>query len=103
MEIRQLEQRDSERIEQFLARVPEGDRTFFKENVDSPEVVEAWARPGAARAIAVEDDRVRRLHGRRAACRVGRATSERCALSSIPIRVAEVSAERSRSMPCLRH
>ena len=35
MEIRQLEQRDSERIEQFLARVPEGDRTFFKENVDS--------------------------------------------------------------------
>ena len=58
MEIRQLEQRDSERIEQFLSRVPEGDRTFFKENVDSPEVVEAWARPGAARAIAVEDDRV---------------------------------------------
>ena len=58
MEIRQLEQRDRETIEQFLARVPEGDRTFFKENVDSPEVVEAWARPGAARAIAVEDDRV---------------------------------------------
>ena len=58
MEIRQLEQRDSEAIEQFLARVPEGDRTFFKENVDSPEVVEAWARPGAARAIAVEGDRV---------------------------------------------
>lgn len=58
MEIRQLEQRDSERIERFLARVPEGDRTFFKENVDAPEVVEAWARPGAARAIAVDDDRV---------------------------------------------
>ena len=58
MEIRQLEQRDSERIEQFLARVPEGDRTFFKENVDYPEVVEAWVWPGAARAIAVEDDRV---------------------------------------------
>ena len=58
MEIRQLEPRDSDAIGRFLARVPEGDRTFFKENVMSPRSVAAWARPGAARAIAVEGDHV---------------------------------------------
>ena len=42
----------------FLGRVPEGDRTFFKEDVDDPEVVDAWARPGTARAVAVEDGEV---------------------------------------------
>ena len=58
MEIRQLEQRDREGLEQFIARVPEGDRTFFKENVDDPEVRETWLRLGAARAIAIEGERV---------------------------------------------
>ena len=38
--------------------MPEGDRTFFKENVDDPEVLKSWVRPGAARALAVEGDRV---------------------------------------------
>ena len=58
MEIRQLEPRDREGLEQFVARVPEGDRTFFKENVDDPEVRETWLRLGAARAIAIDGERV---------------------------------------------
>ena len=58
MEIRQLEQRDGEGVKQFVARVPDGDRTFFKENVDDPEVLESWVRPGTARAIAIDDERV---------------------------------------------
>src|SRR5215218_4400932 len=58
MEIRRLESDDREILARFLGRVPEGDRTFFKEDVEDPEVVEAWLRPGPARAIAVEDGRV---------------------------------------------
>jgi ribosomal protein S18 acetylase RimI-like enzyme len=45
-------------MELFLRRIPEGDRTFFKENVEDPEVVDAWVRPGAARSIAVDGDAV---------------------------------------------
>jgi ribosomal protein S18 acetylase RimI-like enzyme len=55
MEIKPLEPADREALERFLARVPEGDRTFFKEDVEAPEVVDAWTRPGPARALAVED------------------------------------------------
>ena len=58
MEIRQLEERDQPAIERFIARIPEGDRTFFKEDVADPNVVHAWARPGATRVLAVEDDAV---------------------------------------------
>ena len=58
MQIRQLEQRDREDVKRFVARVPEGDRTFFKEDVDDPEVLEAWVRPGSDRAIAIDDERV---------------------------------------------
>jgi L-amino acid N-acyltransferase YncA len=58
MEIRQLEEHDEPAVEGFIARIPEGDRTFFKEDVADPEVVHAWARPGAARALAVEDGAV---------------------------------------------
>lgn len=58
MEIRELEHRDADAVERFLARIPEGDRTFFKENVDDPAVVAAWTQPGAAHALAVEGDDV---------------------------------------------
>jgi ribosomal protein S18 acetylase RimI-like enzyme len=58
MHIRQLEHRDREDVKRFVARVPEGDRTFFKEDVDDPDVLEAWVRPGSDRAIAIDDDRV---------------------------------------------
>ena len=54
MEIKPLEPADREALERFLARVPEGDRTFFKEDVEAPEVVDAWTRPGPARALALE-------------------------------------------------
>ena len=57
MEIRELEPDDQAAVESFLRRIPEGDRTFFKEDVDDPEVVAAWVRPGGrdARLLAVED------------------------------------------------
>ena len=58
MQIRELEQRDREDVKRFVARVPEGDRTFFKEDVDDPKVLEAWVRPGSDRAIAIDDERV---------------------------------------------
>jgi ribosomal protein S18 acetylase RimI-like enzyme len=58
MEIRALEPRDREAMEHFFARVPDGDRTFFKENVDDPEVVARWVGPGTGRCIAVEEDTV---------------------------------------------
>ena len=58
MVIRQLEERDEASVERFIARIPEGDRTFFKEDVADPEVVHAWVRPGAARALALDDGAV---------------------------------------------
>ena len=58
MEIRELEATDREAVERFVERVPEGDRTFFKEDVAAPGVIEAWTRPGTARAVAVDDGEV---------------------------------------------
>jgi ribosomal protein S18 acetylase RimI-like enzyme len=58
MEIRHVEPADREALERFVARVPEGDRTFFKEDVEAAEVVDAWTRPGPARAVAVQDGEV---------------------------------------------
>jgi hypothetical protein len=98
MEIRELEATDREAIERFVERVPEGDRTFFKENVEPPGVMEAWTLPGTARAGAVENGEVvgymavAPLHG-------GRATSARSGWSSIPTAAAAGSAERSRGAP----
>jgi L-amino acid N-acyltransferase YncA len=54
MEIRQLQSSDRDAVARFLRRVPEADRTFFKEDVDDPAVVRAWINPGPARAIAVD-------------------------------------------------
>jgi len=58
MEIRELEATDRDAVERFVARVPEGDRTFFKEDVETPAVLEAWTRPGVARTLAVEGGEV---------------------------------------------
>jgi ribosomal protein S18 acetylase RimI-like enzyme len=58
MEIRELLATDREAVERFVERVPEGDRTFFKEDVEAPGVLDAWTRPGTARAVAVEDGEV---------------------------------------------
>jgi L-amino acid N-acyltransferase YncA len=58
MNIRAVESSDREAVERFVARVPEGDRTFFKEDVDTPEVLAAWTHPGTARVVAVQDGAV---------------------------------------------
>jgi ribosomal protein S18 acetylase RimI-like enzyme len=58
MEIRELEVTDREAVERFVERVPERDRTFFKEDVAAPGVIEAWTNPGTARAVAVDDGEV---------------------------------------------
>ena len=58
MEIRELQAEDRDAVERFVERVPEGDRTFFKEDVEAPGVLDAWTRPGTARAVAVEDGEV---------------------------------------------
>jgi len=58
MVIRALETTDRDAVERFVDRVPEGDRTFFKEDVEAPGVLDAWTEPGTARAVAVEDGEV---------------------------------------------
>jgi ribosomal protein S18 acetylase RimI-like enzyme len=58
MEIRPLEPGDEPALTRFFARIPEGDRTFLKEDVDNPEVVGNWAKPGPARAIAIVEGEV---------------------------------------------
>lgn len=58
MEIRYVEDHDRERIERFVARIPDGDRTFFKEDAANPDVVAAWVRPGAERSVALDGDYV---------------------------------------------
>jgi GNAT superfamily N-acetyltransferase len=69
MEIRQLQPGDRDALTRFLRRVPEADRTFFKEDVDDPAVIDAWVQPGPARAVAVDGGEVLgslslvRLHG----------------------------------------
>jgi L-amino acid N-acyltransferase YncA len=58
MHIRALEITDRDAVERFVDRVPEGDRTFFKEDVEAPGVLDAWTEPGTARAVAVQDGEV---------------------------------------------
>lgn len=56
MQVRHLEPTDEQALKRFFARIPEGDRTFFKEDVDDREVVAKWTTPGDARSIAVDGD-----------------------------------------------
>ena len=58
MEIRPLEARDEAAVDRFLDRIPDGDRTFFKEDVSDPAVRTAWFRPETARLLAVDGDDV---------------------------------------------
>ena len=66
MEIRQMQPGDRDAVTRFLRRVPEADRTFFKEDA---EAIDAWIDPGPARAVAVAGGEVVgyvavvRLHG----------------------------------------
>jgi ribosomal protein S18 acetylase RimI-like enzyme len=58
MEFRPIEPGDEPALRRFFAEIPDADRTFLKEDIDDPEVVAAWARPGTARVIAVDDGKV---------------------------------------------
>src|SRR4051794_3654756 len=58
MHIRRIEPADRAALEAFLDRIPDADRTFLKEDVADAAVVAAWARPGQARSIAIDDDTV---------------------------------------------
>src|SRR5215208_6771880 len=58
MEFRPIVPGDEPALLRFFARIPEADRTFLKEDVDDADVAAAWARPGPARVIAVDDGEV---------------------------------------------
>ena len=58
MEIRPLAPDDRAALERFVERVPEGDRTFFKEDVTDRDVVATWFRSPGTRFVAVEADAV---------------------------------------------
>jgi ribosomal protein S18 acetylase RimI-like enzyme len=58
MDFRPIEPGDEPALTRFFAQIPDSDRTFLKEDIDEPEVIAAWARPGTARVIAVDDGEV---------------------------------------------
>ncbi len=59
VEVRALQSADADALRRFFGRVPEGDRTFFREDVLAPGVVERWlADPGQHRLIAVVDGEI---------------------------------------------
>jgi L-amino acid N-acyltransferase YncA len=58
VEIRQLETGDREAVTRFLARVPDADKTFLKEDLDDPAVASAFMQPGPTRTVAIEDGEV---------------------------------------------
>ena len=55
MEIRRLEAPDRGALEEFLRRIPGGDRTFFKEPVDDDAVLASWFAGDGARWLALAD------------------------------------------------
>ena len=58
MEIRPIEAGDSPALSGFFERIPESDRTFLKEDVGDPRVLEDWVQPDTGRTIAVDDGQV---------------------------------------------
>jgi Sortase and related acyltransferases len=58
MEIRRLATGDEVALTRFLSRIPEGDRTFFKEDVLDADVVAGWVQRGEARSLALENGEV---------------------------------------------
>ena len=59
MEIRSIEPRDAKELRSFFDRIPEGDRTFFKEDVLDPQIVPSWVHDTRARrSVAVEGERI---------------------------------------------
>lgn len=58
MEIRPTEAGDRPALSRFFERIPESDRTFLKEDVGDPRVIEDWVRPGRGRTVAMQDGEV---------------------------------------------
>jgi ribosomal protein S18 acetylase RimI-like enzyme len=58
MDIRPIEAGDSPALSRFFERIPESDRTFLKEDVGDPRVLEEWVQPDTGRTIAVDGDQV---------------------------------------------
>ena len=59
VEVRALERDDADELRRFFARVPEGDRTFFREFVLEPGVIERWlADPDQHRLVALVDGEI---------------------------------------------
>jgi GNAT superfamily N-acetyltransferase len=58
MRIRALEPTYRDSLEQFLRRIPAGDRTFFKEPIEDPAVIASWVASGEKRWVAIEDESV---------------------------------------------
>jgi ribosomal protein S18 acetylase RimI-like enzyme len=59
VEIRTLGRDDVDALRRFFARVPSGDRTFFRESVLEPGVIERWiSDPDQHRLVAVVDGEV---------------------------------------------
>jgi RimJ/RimL family protein N-acetyltransferase len=58
MEIRPIEAGDGPALARFFERIPESDRTFLKEDLEDPHVLEQWVQPGAGRRIAIDDGEV---------------------------------------------
>jgi ribosomal protein S18 acetylase RimI-like enzyme len=54
MEIRPLESQDRDALEDFLRRMPEGDRTFFKEPSEDHAVVDSWVQDPLGRWLALD-------------------------------------------------
>lgn len=59
VEVRAIEASDADAIRVFFSGVPEGDRTFFREDVLAPGAVERWiSDPDQHRSIAIVDDEI---------------------------------------------
>jgi ribosomal protein S18 acetylase RimI-like enzyme len=56
MNVQRLAEPDVDRVVDFFARVPEGDRTFFKEPFAGAGTVRSWLTDGSTRLLALDDD-----------------------------------------------
>jgi L-amino acid N-acyltransferase YncA len=55
MSVRPLERDDFDRLRAFFARIPESDRTFFKDDVLDPAVVAGWLHDQRGRRLVAVD------------------------------------------------
>jgi L-amino acid N-acyltransferase YncA len=56
MNVRPLERDDFDGLRAFFARIPESDRTFFKDDVLDPGVVAGWLNDQRSRRLVAADD-----------------------------------------------